>query len=132
MKAFENAKVGDNVFCLIYGRGIIENISIDDTKLPILVKFRNQEGRGVVKCIYTIEGKNAVRGAYPMLYWGEPKIIAPERPKTLVEKTLIRYTNVYEHQLGSLFVDKNKCIENAGSGAIYSGAEVIIKYQIEE
>ena len=66
MNDFTNAKVGDKVYCLLFGEGIIvENYGIWD----IAVNFSSGN-----YCCYTFEGKFN-ENANPTLYWNKPQNI---------------------------------------------------------
>lgn len=132
MKAFENAKVGDKVFCLLDGDGIITRINNDMVNYPITVEFKSKKSVNS----FTIDGKCDLNSVHPTLYYGEPDIIAPERPKKLIDKTIIMYCNVYRgnniKQLSHRKEDTIRMANKAIDKPIFTGAEVTIKYQIEE
>lgn len=67
---FENAKVGDRVFCLVYGEGVIT-----ECLTGLYVKF----ACGVLE--YTREGKWIdLKSHTRTLFWAEPEITAPTQP----------------------------------------------------
>ena len=64
-------KVGQQVYCLVYGEGVI--INTDDSKLyPIRVQFLKYEAT------YTGNGQLYLGDKTPMLYHAKPEIIAPK------------------------------------------------------
>lgn len=137
MKTFEKAQVGDKVYDLLEGEGIINSVDYHNI-LPISVRFKEYE------LCYTHEGKTSSKSKTARLYWSKPEIIAPEAPKRLVDKVLTVYANVYprhsfnsirnhgDYSLGELYSDKQQCLSLNSGTTIFKGAEVTIKFQVEE
>lgn len=130
MKTFENAKVGDKVYCLKHGKGIIINIgSIQSHNYPLGVKFDYNSTYS-----YTLDGKSLTADKNPILYWSKPEIIAPEAPKRMVIKTISRWINIYSDGIGVYIYDtqleatKHNAIARGNSKAV----EFIITYEVEE
>ena len=73
MSKFKNAKVGDKVYCLMYGEGVIDAIQSFGSGM-LYVAFNEQYG-----AIYTFDGCVYVKGKNPTLYWEKPEIIEKER-----------------------------------------------------
>lgn len=121
---FKDAKVGDDVYCLINGEGKITCINnYVRCKLPIVVTFNNKLTQN-----YTDEGTFSKTDLTPVLYHSKPEIIIP--------KKLIRYCNIYNNsqyfETINVYKTKDKAIENAGSEAIQAGCKVTIEYKVEE
>jgi hypothetical protein len=72
---FENAKVGDRVYSLVYGFGKIRSIGEDDD-YPIEVDF----DKGISQT-FQLSGKYFHNDENALLFWDKPTIIAPEQPK---------------------------------------------------
>ena len=68
---FSNAKVGDKVFCLINGEGIITNI--DQTSIPLRVEFKS----GRIKWFQN-NGKINIDDLIPSIYYNKFDIQIPE------------------------------------------------------
>lgn len=75
MEKFRQAKVGDTVYDLIYGKGIIVGIRENNT-YPILVEFNNFGRVG-----YTYKGQYLTEDNKPRLYWNEVKLPSDEEDK---------------------------------------------------
>lgn len=73
-KTFENAKVGDKVWDIIYGWGNIISV-IKDYPFPIMVEFGNGK-----RTSYKFNGKYNDTDVNPVLFWNEIKIDIPEKP----------------------------------------------------
>lgn len=76
-------KVGDKVFCLRSGNGVV---TTDDMSgdYPIIVRFETCGSH--IK--YTSEGYSYKEDKVPMLYHGKPEIIAPPEPYRLPDIAL--------------------------------------------
>lgn len=70
---FRDAKVGDRIFDILLGWGVVENIDLN-LNLPLRVKF------DVGLSNYTLDGKTSDNHIRPRLYWDEIKFKIPERP----------------------------------------------------
>lgn len=139
MKTFENAKVGDEVWCFRNGWG---NVIKNDNNIevyPIMVQF------SVRSDTYTFEGRSSKSDANPSLFWDEIKFDIPDKPKVLVDKVITMYCNIYTSHSGHALLNLNatlamSCIystkseaeNSAGKNPVFKGAEVTIKYQTEE
>ena len=96
-KTEDTFKVGDVVWCVIYGKGVVKNIVGQYATYPVVVDFEN----GVHLVTYTHDGKVS-SSAQRTLFFSEPKIEAlTTRPftPTLIGKKIV--VTVYN---GSLFV----------------------------
>jgi hypothetical protein len=78
---FEEAKVGDRVWDVLWGWGTIEGIKMHED-YPIRVKFDG--GR---YDYFTVGGFIETENNNRSLFWDEVKLEAPERPKRKVKKT---------------------------------------------
>jgi hypothetical protein len=87
MVMFDKAKVGDKVWGIGYGWGVINSLYndrygsccskiISGKKFPLDVHFKN--GRSAS---FTFEGKIEIHHTQPTLFWDEVKIVPPEEPK---------------------------------------------------
>lgn len=74
---FENARVGDKVYCLMSGWGKMSGIR-DEEDYPLIVSFLCEAKT------YTVDGKTCKTDCMPTLYWDKPEIIAPEQPKRTI------------------------------------------------
>lgn len=83
------AKVGDEVYSLMHGKGVIKNGPDSDL---VLVNF---EGESVLRP-YALDGTFAGTKS-PVLFYGPPEIIGPPKPKRMVKKTVDAWMNVYEN-----------------------------------
>lgn len=95
MKRFENAKVGDKVYCRINGFGTIQNIG--KYAYPIAVYFENRTDSYTLDGQYTFYGYHFfsdLKDSEPILFYvdGDNKY-SETRPKQKVEKT--GWINVY-------------------------------------
>lgn len=76
---FESARVGDKVYSLSYGSGVVSDLGFDDDDYPIRVIFDDDK----TYADFTIDGKSCLDNANPTLYWSKPTItggdIPPER-----------------------------------------------------
>ena len=73
-----NFKVGQTVWCLIYGEGTIVDIGDNPHDTPVLVHFNSGYVNG-----YTLDGYMGV-GVNRALFFSEPKIEAQEFPSKYV------------------------------------------------
>ena len=77
-KTEDTFKVGDVVWCMIYGKGVVKNIAGQYTTYPVVVDFEN----GVHLVTYTHDGKVS-SSAQRTLFFSEPKIkVLTTRPFT--------------------------------------------------
>lgn len=74
---FENARVGDRVWCSINGWGIVSLID-KGSNYPIEVYFDNGQDDS-----YTFCGNAFVHSVWRTLFWDEVEIIAPPQPKRM-------------------------------------------------
>ena len=76
-------KVGQEVLCLVHGKGSVVHIieNDEDYGYPVIVQFENE------RYGYTKEGRYAILGNRT-LYFSEPKIEAQEFPSKYVWKTV--------------------------------------------
>lgn len=88
---FEQAQVGDKVWCAIYGWGVIAGVS-DGFAYPINVQFKDRNTD------YTADGV-FYDGENQTLFWGEIKITAPPMPER------VRYKNVNGFKVPDVAID---------------------------
>lgn len=79
---FRNAKVGDRVWSIAYGWGVVKKTDYPYLEFKILVGFQKE-----ISCSYTIDGIGG-HGEFRTLFWDEVKIEPPPRPKRKVKKEL--------------------------------------------
>ena len=77
-----NFKVGQTVWCLIYGEGTIVDVGDNPHDTPVLVHFNSGYVNG-----YTLDGYMGV-GVNRALFFSEPKIEAQEFPSKYAGKTV--------------------------------------------
>jgi len=123
---FENARVGDEVECLLYGKGVVKEIENKLTyNSPLVVMF------GFVSHSYTKDGCPSGHPFGRTLYWPGVKIIAPERPKKKVVKTVERWMNVYPHGVEHLHPDEKSALR-CKTDACIATVKLTGEYEIEE
>ncbi|MFA5453578.1 MAG: hypothetical protein WC248_08405 [Candidatus Methanomethylophilaceae archaeon] len=76
---FRDAKVGDRVWDLRYGWGVVIDTSDGDLNASFM---NNKIDRG-----YYFDGRHLSCDVTPTLFWDEIKIIPPPRPNRKVKKT---------------------------------------------
>lgn len=74
----EPLEVGDEVYCLIYGKGEVSKIR--DNVFPITVQFDSGHADS-----YTNDFKRTIKSLTRALYWQKPEIIPPPKPKKKVK-----------------------------------------------
>lgn len=77
---FTDAKVGDRVWSLTEGWGVIRNHYAPHTAYPLAVEFENWAYR-----TYTLCGRYQVKDLNPTLFWDEVNFETPEKPKPQLE-----------------------------------------------
>ena len=82
---FENARIGDKVFEITHGHGVI--IKKDD--------FLTVEFNLYSHMQYDESGKPRGSGIRS-LYWAVPEVIAPARPVRKIKKNITHYVNVFK------------------------------------
>jgi hypothetical protein len=100
-------KVGDLVFCLMCGWGIINRYDLT-SGFPLVVEFE------YITQMFTIYGKNHSKEKHPILFTREEAAVKfPEypEPKRKVKKTLERWISIYPNDV--TYTDKEKPKENA-------------------
>ena len=78
MTTFEDAKVGDRVWCILYGWGTIANISSNIIR-PLEVAFEHNN------LFYMRNGKCSEIDVNQSLFWDEVVITPPEKPLPKLE-----------------------------------------------
>ena len=69
-------RVGQVVHCIVYGEGVVNDVSVSSGGFPILVKFSNN-----ASVRYTNDGR-MFKGRNVCLYASKPEVITPEwQPK---------------------------------------------------
>lgn len=83
MKRFENAHVGDEVYCRLYGNGIIKSIDYSECELRITCLFEKHHNRYAG---YDVDGKHNCYCEEPMLFYrkGSEKYLT-ERPEPEID-----------------------------------------------
>ena len=76
---FETASIGDRVWCVSLGWGVI--ISSHQKDYPIVVEFGNRKRES-----YTVEGRRYSNDLNPSLFWSEVKIVVPTKPLPKLNK----------------------------------------------
>lgn len=126
MAYFDGIKEGDRVYDLVYGWGMVANISIlyEDIGLPISVAFRPKNSIIAPTPLYysfTMDGKrNHI--ANQTLFWDEVIITPPVRPKQdciqIIPETIkgravesLKYDNIGEHWLVKFIDGSEICVK---------------------
>lgn len=122
-----NLKVGETVWCLLYGKGVVGDIGTSNEDYPVRVD--HAEGGSDY---YTVDGKHVDDGAR-MLYFSEPKIDAlTERP---MPRKVVRYFNLYAGTgslVGKIVVGmQNDSVEAAEESAKNSGRVAVGRARLE-
>lgn len=136
MKQFENAKVGDQVWSIKHGWGIITDIYAD-THYPITVKYFTKSPSN-----YTLDGKCNSSDLYPEIYWDVVTFEYPKQPKRPVKKEIIKYAAIYpntttftrldsDYSVGSLY-DNIKAVQSGSCNTGLAIAKVIFEFEVEE
>ena len=126
-ETFKNAKVGDPVYSLSGGWGNI--IETEGSTYPIRVSF-NKNGIDLKYSTFTWDGKRFDDDITPDLYWDEPEIIVPPRPKRIVKHEVNVWVNHYS--IGNICIHTKK--EGAATNVTIGGiiAPGKLSYEIEE
>lgn len=74
---FSNARVGDKVYSVAHGEGVITVIELEED-FPIRAKFTGGTST------FSFSGRLNV-GCPPSLFWGKPEIIAPPKPPRTIK-----------------------------------------------
>lgn len=90
MNKFDKAQVGDKVYSLLHGYGVITEVS-SPSRL-ITVDFNGNASNRK----YYLDGKYQVNDYEPTLFWNRPLTPDDPAPKRKVKKTLVRYCNLYK------------------------------------
>jgi len=89
---FRDVKVGDRVWDVQCGWGVVEEVGADDFD----VQFAEPDLDGdSVDGIYLLDGRPHAWVRNPTLFWDEIEIKAPEKPVRLVERTFEGWVNLY-------------------------------------
>lgn len=78
MTTFEDAKVGDEVFDIKHGWGLVSKVFTKNMR-PLTVQFRHTSRS------YMFSGKYSETDKNQVLFWDEVTIIAPEKPLPKLE-----------------------------------------------
>lgn len=74
MNDFSKAKIGQRVYSVLSGYGVITKLDFDNEPYVIFVDF-DEYGDN-----FTVNGFSLVSHKHPTLYWDKPEIIAPPEP----------------------------------------------------
>lgn len=89
MSRFE---VGDTVWCLVYGEGVIVSTDNDESRHPVRADF---PGIGLRNAAYTVDGKYHYKGKRT-LFFSEPKVEAltakPFKSKLIGQRIMVMLT----------------------------------------
>lgn len=131
-RRFEDAQVGDEVNCELWGDGVINKI--DNTSYPIDVLINDR------RISYTVEGKLFSEHLKPTLTYRKGEIRGlTERPKRMVKKVADFWFNIYKQTYSfdniyspSIYLceadaDKNKRCDRLGKAH-----HIIHEYEAEE
>lgn len=118
MSDFSTAKVGDEVWTI--RKGCCEVEALDISKYPIKAggDWYTQDGR-----IYQTD-------VIPSLYWSDPHIVAPEKPKRMVEHREEGFINIYPDGQKCFHKEKEQAEKSAGFCKI--AVPAVLTYTTEE
>ena len=77
---FSNAKVGDRVWCLRSGWGIVTTVDREDSRYQLYVVFEDGQADWFTNC-----GREMTHDLNPILFWDEVKITPPTQPLPKLE-----------------------------------------------
>jgi len=99
MSDFRKVAVGDTVFSLQSGEGVVSKI--DTPNATFTAVFEKHPFGQAMYTTYEVDGKFAFYPSVtPDLYWSKPEIIAPKR-KVKVKRSQEIWVNVYDSHLRS-------------------------------
>lgn len=122
---FSKARVGDPVWGVQGGDGVIEGVGNESQIYPIDVRFSGYSES------YTVSGKYQNEDDHPSLFWKKPYSDVPEAPKRMVTKTFEGWVNINRT---SMFVYPNKeaAETSYNPNRIVSCVKVTGTYEVEE
>ena len=88
---FETAKVGDRVYSLLHGRGVIEENNPCASHYHIRAKFDKSS------LLFTVDGKYQAQDPDRCLFWDKPTITAPAKPEPKVAPPVDTLVEVRDH-----------------------------------
>ncbi|OHD20573.1 MAG: hypothetical protein A2Y38_03315 [Spirochaetes bacterium GWB1_59_5] len=91
---FRDVKVGDRVWDLVNGWGVVEEVTLDG--LGVLFEEPDLDGDRV-DVTYRFDGRANSWCRRSTLFWDEIVITAPEKPVRLVERTFEGWVNLYKN-----------------------------------
>ena len=132
MSDFRNAKPGDVLYSLLYGPVVVKGIDTPAGGGYPLSCFAE-----TTEDIYhwTVDGRFRKKQEIPDLYWNKPEIIAPPKPKRMVEKTWELWVNLYPADYEESFCAHNSQAEAdmfASQNRIGPAERIVIKRMVEE
>lgn len=92
---FKDAKIGDRVWSILHGWGVIKDVIVDDSDentYPLEVAFDHKGSNRS----YTYDGKHYNHEVSPTLFWQEFDLPKFERPKRKVQKQIDGWVNLYD------------------------------------
>jgi len=112
---FKDAKIGDIVYSVTKGKGIIVEI-FNSSEFPIVVEFRTPKNDKPNTADYNVDGFYSILEKFPELFWDEiplPKEL-PKGPKKMIKKELKGFISIYRNQTDPNYVwsSRIKFIEN--------------------
>ena len=124
---FKDARVGDKVWSVSQGWGVI--VDINKSEYPVVVEFKESGTRRV----FTYEGRWVATDPYPSLFWDEVKIVPPPKPKRKVTRVVEGYFNVYPPGTLSTMFHPSEDLANRRAGKNRVACIHIRKeYEVEE
>lgn len=118
---FKNVKQGDRLWSIHLGD--CEVCGIDSVGLRCTNKFKEHS--------YFFDGKYFSDDNGPSLFWSNPNIQIPERPKRKVIKTIERWANIYERKDTIIWHDKDSADRYVNENRI-ACVKLTGSYEIEE
>ena len=105
---FKDAKVGDRVWCIMYGWGTVDDINGSCLEVRFDTPYIENKW-------FDEDGKYSTPDIHPTLFWDEVHINLPKPPKRKLTKTIEGYVNIRK---------------NGGSGGIFFSSEKEAKNSI--
>jgi len=128
---FENAKVGERLWHIRRGWGTVSAIFTDGVEV-VMDAEEPYVSLGYNMPFVSFDGRENKSDLTPSWFWNEVQVIAPERPKRKVVKTVERYANVYPHGMGAWTYDTEKSAIDDGKGNCIATVKLTGEYEIEE
>lgn len=125
---FSYARVGDSVYDMALGVGIIKEIDLN-SELPCKVVF--DEAADTLYWCFTLGG-SCEPGRHQTLFYSKPIFELPPPPKRKVRKVIEGYINIYPARTSGLYSTKAEADKGAEPFSNRLGEAVFIHHEYEE